>query len=361
MHASRLFRPSVVAAAALFLSAIACGSGEEEEAAAPAGGNATAVKIVTVGLEPLERATTTFGSIEAVQTAELRPEATGAVSKVNFEDGQTVKKGALLVKLRDDGARAQLADAEARVALAEAQHGRVSTLFDKQNTSRMELDQATAQRDLARAAVDLAKDSVRRTEVRAPFDGTLGRREISVGASVGPTTPVTRIEDLAIVTVDLALPERLLATVTVGSPVRVRVDAYPDEQFPGEVRYVAPRVDQATRTFEVRASVDNGDGRLRPGLSAEVEVVTSAQSEAVLVPTQAVSSTDQGATVFIVDADGKAQIRPVKAGARMDDRIEILEGLAAGDRVITEGLSRLAPGAVVRIVDEAAAAGAPAR
>jgi membrane fusion protein (multidrug efflux system) len=331
--------------------ALACGHGGEEAATAPAAPMATAVKVVTVGTEPMERATTTFGTIEALQTAELRPEASGTVARVAFEDGDTVEKGQLLLKLRDDAAKAQQADAEARLALADAKHGRVAALFEKQNTSRQELDQATAERDLARAAVDLARDAVRKTEVRAPFDGVVGRREVSVGASVGPSTTVTRIEDLTQVTVDLALPERLLSVVAVGSAVRVRVDAFPADVFEGEIKYVAPRIDEATRTVEVRAHVPNEDRRLRPGLSAEVEVVTASRPDALMVPTQAVQTTDKGTTVFVVDAESKAQIRPVKTGTRTDDRVEVLEGLAAGDKVVVEGLVRLAPGAAVRITE----------
>lgn len=342
-------RPLTLVGAALVVSILGCGSGEG--AAPPPGAMPTAVKVVTVGTEPLERSTRTFGTIEAVRSAELKPEASGTVGRVEVTDGAEVKRGQLLLKLRDDGARAQLAEAEARFKLAEAKHGRVAALFERQNTSRQELDQAVAERDLAAAGVASAQDAVRRTEVRAPFDGTVGRVEVSVGASVGPATTVTRIEDLTEVTVDLGVPERLVPNVAVGSTVRVEVDAWAGEVFVGEVRYVAPRIDAATRTFEVRAHVANADRRLRPGLSAEVELVTASRQDAVMVPTQAVLATDRGTTVFVVDPEGKAQARPVKTGTRTDERVEVVEGLAAGDRVVVEGLVRLAPGAAVRVVE----------
>jgi membrane fusion protein (multidrug efflux system) len=332
--------------------ALACSSGGT--GATPGGPPpAIPVKVVTLAAAPLEHTLAEVGTIEAVDSVVLQPEITGVVVELGFEDGQPVHEGDVMARLRGDAARAQVDDAEARTTLAQAKLDRVQALFDQKNASRQELDQATADRDLARAAVDLARDTRRKTEIRAPFDGVAGRRLVSVGATVTPTTAITRVDALAVVTVDAAVPERELASVTNGQAVRVTVQAWPDSPFEGVITYVAPRLDAATRTVPIRARIENADLRLRPGMTARITIVTSTTDAAFVVPTEAIVTGPQGAAVYVAGADDKAVMKPIHTGTRFERTIEVLDGVDAGDRVIVEGLVKLQPGSAVQIVGDA--------
>ncbi len=293
------------------------------------------------------------GNIEAVDTVDLRVEAQGTVAFVGFVDGQHVNKGDVLVRLRQDAERARLDDALARAKLAEARLSRTSALFDRTNASRQELDQAEAERDVALAARDLAQDGLRRTELRAPFDGVVGARSVSVGATVGPTVPITRIDDLSALFVEVWLPESAIGDVDVGDPADVVVDALPGHPFAGTVSFVASRVDDASRSVSVRVALPVDDA-LKPGLTAQVTVKASEHANALLVPTQAVVETAMGPALWVVGPDDKAVRSPVTTGARSASTIEVTAGLEAGQRVIVEGLVRLQPGAAVAVVGEVA-------
>lgn len=333
-----------LAVAVALVATLGCASGPAGSPAPPAG--PVPVKTVAVGVSSLERTTSAVGTIEAARTAELHPEGGGTVVSVGFEDGDTVGAGAILVRLRDDAARADLDAARARLRLADQRLQRLGALHAGENASADELDAATAEVALAKAGVDRAEDALARTQVRAPFAGVMGRRLVDVGDLADPGHPVGRIEDLASVTVDAALPEKWLAELTVGAAVKVAVDAWPAEAFAGTLVYVAPRLDAATRTVPVRVRVENPDGRLRPGLTARVDVGVGRDDGVVLVPTQAVQATASGAQVYVV-VDGKAEKRPVRLGARREADVEVLEGLAAGDRLIVEGLVKIRPGVAV--------------
>lgn len=347
-------KASLVAFAALFVSVLACGGGDEPAAGGGQGPPPTAVRTITVAPAPLESVTETTGLIDALQSIELRAETSGQVVRVGFEDGQAVEKGDVLVSLRDEAPRAEVARAEAQLGLATSRYERTRALFERQNASQQELDQATAERDLAQASLASAREQLRRTVIRAPFAGVTGLREVDVGDWVDASRRITRLDDLSAVTVDVDLPERMAGVLALGAGVRVRVDAWPDAPFDGAVTYVAPRADAVTHTLRVRARVHNPDGRLRPGMSARVDVVTGSSARAMLVPTEAVMSTGEGPAVFVVGADDKAERRLVKTGVRLARRVEIVEGLQPGDRVITEGLVRLAPGGKIRVLGESA-------
>ncbi|MFZ5479651.1 MAG: efflux RND transporter periplasmic adaptor subunit [Myxococcota bacterium] len=325
---------------------------------APAAAKNTAavpVRVEVLAPAPLERAVEATGTVEAIDSAEIRPEVQGLVEAVLFDDGATVRKGQPLVRLRAADARATLLDAEARATLAGASLERAQALFDRGDVAKAELDRAAADAQLARAAVARAEEAVRRTTIAAPFDGVVGRREVSVGALVGPANPVTRIEGLRNLVVDVALAEDVLAAVAPGQPAIVGAL---DRTFPGTVAFVAPRVREATRTVDVRIAVAE-PGPLRPGMTATARIVTASVPDALLVPTQALVRSATGPAVWVVGEDGKAAQRPVKTGERTETRAEIVEGLAPGDRVVTEGLARMRPGVAVEIKADAPAEATP--
>lgn len=326
----------------------ACSGGAPGTTSAP-GAAPVPVHVVVVAASPLERTLSATGTVEAVDSAELRPELAGLVEGVFFTDGQAVRRGDPLVKLRGEDAAAALLDAQARAKLASLDLGRQSALFEKGDVAQAELDRAVAADSLARAAVLRAEETVRRTTIRAPFDGVAGRRGVSVGELVDPSRVITRVEGLTSLVVDVTFPESALATVAMGQAARVTSEAMAGAGIPGTVRYVAPRLREDTRTVDVRVGIDTPDPRLRPGMTAGVLIVTGNEANAVLVPAAAVVRSAQGNAVYVVGADGAAALHPVKTGERRDDQVEVLEGVAVGDTLVVEGLARLRPGAKVEV------------
>lgn len=325
----------------VFLLACEAPPGGAPPAAAP-----VPVKVATLQAEPLERVWIATGAIESERSVEIKPETSGQVVEVAFADGATVAAGQLLLRLRDADARASLADARARWDLAKLDLGRARTLFDRQDLSQADLDRALAQEALSKAAFDRAEEALRRTRVVAPFAGSVGKREVVEGAVVDPSRRITRLEDLAHLVVDVSLPERALGVVRPEQAASVQVDV--GEPQAGRVSYVAPRVDANSRNVDVRVRLDAA-GELRPGQTASVRIVTGRSEAALLVPTEAVVRSAKGASVYVLGADGSVALKPVRTGERKADKVELAEGVAAGDQVVIEGLLKLRPGAKVSV------------
>jgi membrane fusion protein (multidrug efflux system) len=339
---------------------LACGGSDAPAAAAAPPAQPTAVKVITVAPAAATDTVEATGIVEVLDTVVVQPETAGVVSEVLFSDGEAVVKGKPLVRLRDADARAAVAEAEARLNLAEISLGRVSALRPTEQVAQAEVDRARAERDLAKAQLDRAREALRRTTVAAPFSGVAGRREVAVGQVVTPQTTITRVDDLDPVTVDVALPEAVLARVATGQAAEVSVAAFPGRSFVGTLAYVAPRASATGRSLAARVHVPNPDGALRPGLTANVAITTGEVPDAVLVPTYAVVQTAGGASAWVVDAEGKAQPRALSLGRRGPETIRVLDGIAVGDTLIVEGYARLRPGAPVEIrADGEAPAGAP--
>lgn len=335
----------------LLILLMACG---EPEAEAPrrGGGGPVPVKVHTVvaGEEAVD--VPSLGSLVADAVVELRPEVAGRVEEVRFTDGEVVKQGQLLVRLRDVEAKAALAEADATLALAEADRGRAEQLRAKDHIAVAELEAATARRDLATAARDRAAEAVRRTRLVAPFDGQVGVRGVQPGDQVDTGRVLTVLYDLDPVRAELSVPERLAGWVAVEQPVSVTVDAWPDQGFAGVVRYVAPAVDPASRTLVLRAEIPNADGRLRPGMTARGSVQVKPPGRTLLVPAQAITTRAEGPMVWVI-AEDKASLRPVTLGERRADDVVVLTGLEPGEVIAVEGLVRLRDGVAVAVADGA--------
>lgn len=336
----------------LTLALAACGTGSTAAPSAPAAPPPAPVRVELAVANPLDQREQAVGVVATLDSVELRPETSGLVQAVLFTDGQAVRKGQVLVRLRDADAQAGLVDARARARLATLALARAQSLLDRGDVAQADVDRAEADDALARAAVTRAEEALRRTTIAAPFDGVVGRRDVSEGQTVDPSRVLTRVESLTHLAVDVALPEAALATVAVDQPASITLDAL-GVRVPAHVSYVSPRVRAESRTVDVRVAFDRADPRLRPGMSARVEIVTSQRPEAILVPTQALVPGANGMSLWLAGADGVAALAPVQTGARQADRIEITSGVKVGDRVIVEGLSRLRPGAKVVVKADA--------
>lgn len=331
-----------------------CG-GSAPPAAAPA---AAPVPVLIEVASPgsLDRGVDAVGVIAARESVEIRPETSGVIQSTSFEDGQEVKRGATLARLRDADQRAARLDASAREQLAKLELNRARALFERGDASKAELERAEASWTLAQAALNRADEALRRTVITAPFDGVLGVRLVSVGETVDASRVVARIDAIHQLVVDLSVPEDLVGRVAMGQQAEVRAEVLGDAPIAATVSYVAPRVREDTRTLDMRVSLPE-EPRLRPGMGVTVRVVTETVSGALRVPSQAVVPTGAGAALWIAAADDTSTLRPVKTGERSADRVEITEGLNAGERVIIEGLARLRPGGPVapKTAEEAAA------
>jgi membrane fusion protein (multidrug efflux system) len=279
---------------------------------------------------------------------DLRAESPGRVERVYFEDGAHVRRGDRLVALRDVDARASLDEARARWNLAKLDHERARALVATGDLARAELDRAAANEALARAAVDRANEDLRRTILVAPLDGVLGRRQVSPGQFVDPSVVLARLEVIDPILIEAAFPEGAVGQIAVAQAARVDIPgAEPRE---GRVTFVAPRLDPTSRTLPVRVTLENTNGTLVSGMTARLRLTTERRTDALLVPTHAVSPSAKGPAVWIVAPDQTVQLSPVVLGQRQESQVEVVDGVKPGESVVIEGLARLRPGAPVKVL-----------
>ncbi len=294
-----------------------------------------------------------IGTLLADETVAIAPETSGRVAKITFEDGAKVEKGTALFQFDPDLARSDLAEAKARLQLAEASYARNQKLRQSGNVAQSAYDEALSARDVARAAVEAAQVRLDKLTISAPFSGTLGFRNVSEGAYVTAGTPLVQLDKTDRLQVSFSVPELQQQVVEAASRVTFTADALPDQLFTADISALDPAIDVNGRALKVRAQVDNGQGRLRPGLLVRV-LVRGAEREAVMVPEAAILQRAQGAIVFTLSGDTASEVK-VKLGKRVDGKVEVREGLSAGDVVVTAGNAQLANGAKVEVVSSAAA------
>jgi membrane fusion protein (multidrug efflux system) len=328
-------------------------------AGGPPGGSAMAVELARVVSGSLDDEVSAVGSLKSVDSVVLRPEVTGRVAAIRFADGQKVDKGAALIELDAQTQTAELQQALANLGLAEANLKRNEELIQKKFVSQRALDETRAQLKVQEAAVALARARLAKMSLRAPFAGVVGLRSVSVGDYVKEGQELVNFEGLAALKVDFRLPEMHLAKLARGQRVELASDAMPGKRFAATVDAIDPLVDANGRSLAVRARLDNPDGALRPGMFVRVRLVFARRDNVLTIPEQALVPAAQGTTVFVV-ADGKVKQAPVKTGQRRAGSVEIVEGLQAGDSVVTAGQLKLRDGAPVRSVDAAAPGGGDA-
>ena len=304
------------------------------------------------------------GSLKSVQGVMLRPETSGRISRLGFADGARVVKGQLLVQLDDTLQQAQMQQAQAQASIARTNLQRSRELQAQSFVSQSAVDQNAAALQVAEAQVALARVQVQRMKVLAPFHGTAGLRVVDVGDYLKDGADIVNIEDLSSMTVQFALPERYVDRLRAGQSVEVTVDAMPGRNFKGRVQAVDSQVDANGRALQVLAQVANPGTVLRPGMFARPKVVFSVRDRAVVVPEEALVPVGAKRFIYkVVDAaEGKKTSQRVEAriGLRLPGKVEILEGIQAGDTVVTAGHGRLMRGdnVPVRVVDLNSPAGA---
>lgn len=330
------------------------------------GGGPVAVEVGTVKMVRLVDETEAVGTLRSRQGVTLRPEVSGRIAAIGFNEGQRVKRGQLLVQLDDTLQRAQLQQAEAQASIARTQLQRNRELVAQNFVSQSAVDQSAASLEVAQAQVALAQAQLARMRVLAPFDGQSGILLVSLGDYVKDGADLVNLEDTSQVWVDYRLPERDLARVKPGLAVEVLVDALPGRRFNARIEALDSQVDANGRSLLVRARLDNRDGVLRPGMFARARTVLGVRENALVVPEE--SLVPQGGKQYLIKVvdgpGGKVSQRiEAKLGMRVFGRVEVLEGLKEGDVLVTAGQARLMRGDAlpVRVVDLASAGRAPAR
>ncbi|HMP75021.1 MAG TPA: efflux RND transporter periplasmic adaptor subunit [Kiritimatiellia bacterium] len=292
-----------------------------------------------------------LGTTRANESVLITANLTEFVREIRFQDGAQVRKGDVLVMLEQDEEKAALKAAKAQYDERKAAFQRAQELVQQQAVSTATLEEREALLRQTEGAIEGIEAQLRDRVIRAPFDGVLGLREISVGALVRPGDIITTLDDISRIKVDFDVPSLSLAALRPGLAIRGTVDAFGAEVFTGEVAVVNSRVDPVTRTIAVRAELPNDDLRLRPGLLMAMEVRKNPRA-ALLVPEGAIVQRADESFVFVIrEQNGKptAVETPVRTGARVPGRIEIRSGLAEGEQVVVHGLMQIRPGQPVEI------------
>ena len=310
----------------------------------------TPVETVAAETVPVTEEVVVAGALRSNESVDISAEIEGSISAIHFEEGEPIGEGVLLFELDDSIWQAELAEAEARLALSQSNFERATELLERSVGTVATRDEARAERDTARAAVGLARARLEKTDIRAPFEGVLGLRQVSVGEYVTPGQPLVNLENLQPMKVDFRVAERYLPKLKTGQEVGIIVDSLPDRSFTGEVTALDPKVDPQSRSVAVRAQTSNEDGLLRPGQFARVRLIVDRRSDAIVIPEQALVPRGEQYFVFKV-VDGKAVLSAVEVGQRRTGEAEITEGLAQGDVVVTGGHQKIRDGAPVQPVD----------
>jgi membrane fusion protein (multidrug efflux system) len=290
---------------------------------------------------PFAQTLSTVGTLRANESVMLVPELSRRLVKIHVMEGSEVAAGDLLFKLDDSDLLAELGEIDARLKLAESVKKRVTNLLPRKAISQQEYDSSTAAFDILMAGRNIKAVEVSKTEIRAPFNGRVGVRQVSEGAFVTPTTPLITLQDVSRIKVDFPLPERYSGEVKSGQKFTFTV-AGNGEVFEGSVTVIEPAIDAATRSLLVRGLCSAPKGLL-PGGFAEVALTLDGLANGFMVPSQAIVPSPRGQGVYQI-IEGKAKLQPVEIGIRTEDQVQILRGLKEGDVVATTNLLRIRPG-----------------
>lgn len=331
----------------ILLSCSLCLSTLSGATAQPAPG----VVISEAMIVPFPLSAEALGNARANEAVEIRPQITAAIIEILFDEGQPVEQGEVLLRLENSEPLADLAAARAALVDSESQFRRSSELFRTGVVSESQLEQLEAKRDADRAAVRAAQARLDHTVIRAPFAGQLGLRRVSLGSVVDSSTVITTLDDTSSIKLDFDVPEVFLARLEPGLSITARSVAWPDLAFIGEVVSIDTRVDPVSRTITVRALVPNSERRLRPGMFLTVTLLKD-DVRSLMVPEQAIVPERSSQYIFVVGADNVVERREVHSGRRRPGEVEILDGLAPGERVIVEGTQKVRPGQQVTVLGD---------
>lgn len=321
--------------------------------------------IVTVSGEAAKQETwqpdsTSVGNLDPVQGADLSNQLAGNVVAINFQSGQEVQKGQLMVQIDDSSERAQLQGFEAQLKLAQLNDQRAHDIFSKHLNSQSDVDTADSNLQQAQSNVANTQAAIDKKAIRAPFTGSAGIRNVNLGQYLPDGTVIVTLQDLDHMYVSFTLPEQALPSLATGQKLEVSVDTYPNRKFEGQVDAIDSKVDPNSHTVRLQGLIANPGHLLRAGMFANVTVSAGKPMQVVTVPKAAITFSLYGDSVYVITPDkdkkddkGQAVLGAnevfIRLGEERGGRVAVVEGLKPGDMIVTSGMQKLHPGATVEI------------
>jgi membrane fusion protein (multidrug efflux system) len=321
----------------------------------------TAVQAKSVEWRPVHSA---VGTLVAVRSVTLSAEIVGAVREIAFENGALVKQGQLLVRQDTSTEEAQLEGALADLALSKQTLDRALRLGKAQVNTQVDIEAAQARNIQAKAAVDNLRATIAKKVIRAPFAGRVGIRQVELGQVLSVGNPIISLQTVTPIYAEFQLPQQALADVKLGQKVSLKVDVFPDATWEGTVTTINPEVDPTTRNVRMRATVENKDARLTPGMFANVDVFAEQTAQLLVIPATSILFAPYGDSVYVLEkaksADGKDELlakqRFVRVGERRGDFAAITSGLNADELVVSNGAFKVKNGMAVQVKNDTAPA-----
>ena len=309
-----------------------------------------------------------IGFIEPNQGVTLSTELAGTIDAITFESGKPVKAEQLLLSLDSTVERANLRASQAKLPAAKAKFERFQNLYKTSSISKEQLDEAEAAYRSLEADIESLKATITRREVRAPFSGVVGLRNVFLGQYLQPGTDIVRLEDTSVMRLRFTVPQTDISKITLGQTIKINVDAYPQTQFDGHITAIEPAVDYQSGLIQVQADIPNNDGQLRSGMFARASIILPTVKDQIVIPQTAISFTLYGQNVYVLkegeetDKEGnkvkvlRAKQVVVKAGERRGNDVHVLSGIQAGDQIVLSGQVRLSNDTKVHVVENDALA-----
>lgn len=345
-----LWPAGILATLLLLLLVVSPWNSAEAEKTAPAGPPpGLPVEAVEVTTAPAVRTLSAVGTLQSNESVVIATEIAGRVTEIGFVEGERAVRGQVLLRLDPSVLAAERDRAKASLVLSEANIKRAEVLLKDQAIAERERDEAYAQWRLDEANLRLTEAQLAKTVIRAPFAGQIGLRKVSVGGYLRPGDAIVTLDDTDPIKVDFRVPELFSEQLKLGQNIELTVDAVPARSFSGKVYAIDPQVDANGRSLLLRARVANPNGVLRPGMFARVNLVLEQRSQALMIPEEALVAQGKDQQVYKV-VNGKVEAAKVKIGLRQKGQVEIVEGLQAGDVVITAGQIKVRPGMAVTVL-----------
>jgi len=309
-----------------------------------------------------------IGFIEPNQGVTLSTELAGTIDAITFESGKPVKADQLLLSLDSTVERANLRASQAKLPAAKVKFDRFQNLYKTSSISKEQLDEAEAAYRSLEADIESLKATIARREVRAPFSGVVGLRNVFLGQYLQPGTDIVRLEDTSVMRLRFTVPQTDISKIKLGQTIKINVDAYPQTQFDGHITAIEPAVNFQSGLIQVQADIPNNDGQLRSGMFARASIILPTVKDQIVIPQTAISFTLYGQNVYVLkegeetDKEGnkvkvlRAKQVVVKAGERRGNDVHVLSGIQAGDQIVLSGQVRLSNDTKVHVVENDALA-----
>jgi membrane fusion protein (multidrug efflux system) len=311
-------------------------------------GKEIAVHAVAVSKDIFENRIEALGTAEANDSITITSPVSECISEILFEEGSKVKKGDLLVLLNSSEEEAERDQAEVVLNEERLALNRSKTLRSKNAVSEQAHETQLAKFNVAKAKIDALKAKLDDRKITAPFSGVVGLRMVSYGAFISPGDAITTLDDIDTIKLLFTVPEVFIRNLRVGQTIEAECAAYPEKVFTGKVSVIDTRVNPETRAISVKGEFPNTDHLLKPGMLMTVELIGK-KREAISVPEKTILSYGSKRFVYVVDKESKAELREVETGLRKEGSVEILKGLKAGERIVTDGLIKLRKGAKLKV------------